>query len=211
MKWSKKLLVLLLTVFLIQGCGSDNNNEGEEVVTVTNNTPVNPWNPEYVNPGVTSFAAFKEQVDAGHFRGLSNYNYINYIHCEVVINTIGSWSDWFDGFFDISFTWNSWNSSRCGGNTQYDIIFSGTSGTVSGHRHGSSVETIHNFLKDVVNGPIHAIQRTPTAFEVFKNGNTYLIDLAKPLVANPVMEFPVNGYLQINGNGYQYVGTSLAY
>lgn len=209
MKWSKKLMVLLLAMLLMQACGSDNQEGGEEVVV--NNTDTNTWNPDYVNPGVNTFAAFKEQVDAGNFQGLSNYNYINYVHCGVQISNVNNFSDFFDGWFDISFTWNSWNNSRCGSNTQYDIIYSGTSGSVSGHRHGASATAIHNFLKDVVNSPIHAIQRTPTAFEVFKNGNTYLIDLAQPMVANPVMEFPVNGYLQISGNGYQYVGTSIAY
>ena len=112
------------------------------------------WNPDYVNPGVASFDQFKSQVNSGNFRGLNGYTYIVYVHCGVETNNINSFSDFFSGWFDISFTWNSWDSSRCGDATQYDITQNTLTNTIIGHRHGSTTTAIHNKLKSIVNNPV---------------------------------------------------------
>jgi hypothetical protein len=212
----KKLFIFFIAAIVATSCGSDNENGDPAPPPPANNNNCSNsscWNNDYVNPGVQNFNAFKDQVIRGNFRGLSGYSYISYLHCGVETNQINSFSDFFDGWFDISFTWNSWDSSRCGNATQYDIVHNVQTGGVTGHRHGSSATAVHNKLKSIVNSPDYARQYNATTFEVISGGRTYLIDLAQPLVANPVVEFPVSGapYFNINGNGFQYVGTSIAY
>lgn len=213
----KKLFIFFIAAIVATSCGSDNENGEPAPVPVNTNNP-STWNPDYVNPdyvnpGVASFDQFKSQVNSGNFRGLSGYSYISYVHCGVETNTINNFSDFFDGWFDISFSWNSWDQSRCGNSTQYDIVHNVSTNAVTGHRHGSTSAAIHNKLKSIVNNPDYARQYNSTTFEVISGGHTYLIDLAQPLVANPVVEFPVSPapYFQINGNGFQYLGTSIAY
>lgn len=210
-----KMFVLIIAAFLMHSCGGDSDGGGNEVVNQNNNNqPVN-WNNNYQNPGVNNFSSFRNQVNSGNFRGLNGYSYINFINCPVEINQINNFSDFFDGWFDISFSWNnSWEQQLCGGNDVQDIAYNVSSGSVSGHDLGSSYNQIHTGLKNLVKDSgmqLPPIQYSMTAFQVFKHGKVYLIDLAQPLVANPVMEFPVNNYGVINGNGKQYAGSTIAY
>ena len=94
---------------------------------------------------------------------------------------------------------------------QYDITQNTLTNTIIGHRHGSTTTAIHNKLKSIVNNPVYVRRYNSTTYEVISAGHTYFIDLAQTLVANPVVEFPVNNQLYIDGDGFQYVGTKVSH
>lgn len=183
--WWKYVLLALLTAGVV-ACGKDNSGSGTGVST----NPI--YNGVGTAPVSNSFAEFKQQVNSHQFVGMQHdyerYYYYN-IDYQADNNNCDKW--W---IFSIC---SSSSNSNAGQFTRSFSKFSGT-GT---HEWGTPDQVLQK-LKDIVNRAQNGTKYGQSSWVVLdSDGSYYIIDLAAPVMANPLYYRPAN----VNStDGYSY-------
>lgn len=193
--WWKYVLLALLTAGVV-ACGKDN-----KTAVPTNITSGNPLtNGTTTAVTSTDFGTFKNQVAAGQFV-VQQYSAVTYYFYDVVFSSQNNNCDkWW------IFTYCS-SSNQSGGSfmRRYDKV-----NNFVEHEYGNSIQAIHAQLVGIVNsasatyGSSGYRQVSPTAWEIRNSaGAFYVIDVSKPVIANPVYYRPANVSTE---DGYSYNG-----
>lgn len=180
--WWKYVLLALLTAGIV-ACGKD--NKAGTSSTVVNGNPLT----NGVSTPVTSssFEEFKQQVINGQF--------VNQINAVVEYRLT-----------EVHFKSSSWYLTGSYIYRRYDKTINFVE-----HEFGNDIASIHNKLIEIVNqgNNFTVIKRAASAYEIVTaSGARYIIDLAKPLVVNPVWYKPADIQAE---EGYTYNGSYVVF
>ncbi len=191
--WWKYVLLALLTAGIV-ACGKDNKAANNGEITTAN--PLT----NGVSTAVTSssYEEFRQQVVNGQFV-TQQYSAVTYYFVDVYYssqnNNCSSW----------------WIFSACSSSQQTSGSFMRRYDKVNNfteHEYGNDINAVHGQLVSIVNSPAGTFgtngtrQISSTAWEVRNSsGAYYVIDVAQPIVANPVFYRPANVQ---NEDGYAY-------
>ncbi len=171
MKYWKTLLMFLIVGVIATSCGGSGDEEKEESIVITNPST---YTGGVGNVGnVSNYSSFVTEVQAGRFISVPNgrmtfiYNLYSYEVRER------------DGIFGIDYTSTDVDFLRTFGRS--------VNGSTVNHEFGSSNQEIINNLVNILNNVKAQVQTGPAAFRVLTfNDEVYEINLAIPLVGNPV-------------------------
>lgn len=192
--WWKFVLLALLTAGVV-ACGKD-NKAGTSSVT-TGNPLTNGVSTAVTS---TSFEQFRQQVVNGQFV-TQQYSAVTYYFVDVYYSSQNN---------NCS---SSWIFTACSSSQQSGGSFMRRYDKVNNfieHEYGNDIGSVHNQLISIVNNPAGTFgtngtrQISQTAWEVRNaSGAYYVIDVAQPVVANPVFYRPANTQVE-DGYAYSY-------
>lgn len=181
--WLKFVLIGLFAAGVV-ACGKD-NKAGTSSVTYGN--PLTNGTTTAVTS--TDFGTFKQQVINGQFIQ-QQYSAVTYYFVDVYYSSQNNnCSNWW------IFTACS-SSNQSGGSfmRRYDKV-----NNFVEHEYGNTVQAVHNQLISIVNNPASTYgspgyrQVAPSAWEIrTAAGAYYVIDVSKPVAANPVFHRPAD-------------------
>lgn len=193
--WWKYVLLALLTAGVV-ACGKDNKGGSN---TLTYGNPLT----NGTSTAVTSsdFATFKNQVAAGQFVA-QQYRVVEYRYVDVFFSQQNNNCDkWW--------IFNVCSSSSQSGSGGFSRAYN-RDNNLAQHELGSNIETVHGQLVSIVNSATATAyeagyrQISPSAWEVrTPQGAYYVIDVSKPVIANPVYYRPANVSTE-DGYAYSY-------